>query len=316
VKVSIIGASGRVGRAAAFCLAEENYLNELVLISRKRSIGKIEGEALDMYDALAAKGVEVSIKTSSDFDEIGDSDVVVLTSGIARKPGISRMDLGVANAKIVAKYSKKVSKFSPESIMLVVTNPVDIMTYVALKSSEFEKNRVFGIGNHLDSLRLKHLISKHFNIHVSEVHTRVIGEHGEHMVPLLSSTSIGGILLKYFSAFETFDINSIIGKVKNAGGEIISKKESTEYGPAFAISNIVTTILNDEKRMLTVTAYLDGEIEGIHDVCLGVPIKLGIHGVEWIIPIKMTENEKRDFINAAMIVKNNTHKIMSSLGKI
>jgi len=313
LKVSVIGASGRVGKAAAFCLAEENVVNKLVLISRKDSIEKIEGESLDMYDAMAAKDIRISIKSSCNMEDLHDSDVVVITAGVPRRAGMSRSEIAIPNAKIVAEYSRIVAEHSPHSIILVVTNPVDVMTYVALKASGFDRNKVFGLGNHLDSLRLRNMLAKHFNIHVSEIHTRVIGEHGDHMVPLVSSTSIGGILLKNYALDGTIDMEGMVKKVINAGSYVINKKGSTEYGPAYAIANIVNTILNDEKKILTVSAYLDGEIEDIKDVCLGVPVKLGINGIERIIPIKMNENETKAFKNAANIVKMNTERVMDSL---
>ncbi len=319
MKVSIIGASGHVGRAAAFCLAEENSVNKLVLISREKSLDILEGESLDIYDALAAKAVDVSIFTTSDLKELQDSDVVVLSAGVSRKPGMERTDLGTSNAKIVAKYAKKIAKYAPDSTILVVTNPVDVMTYVALKASGFKKNKVFGLGNHLDSLRFKNYMARHFNVHVSEIHTRIIGQHGPHMVPLISSTSIGGIPLDYYSAFDyfsgfkPFNLKKTIGKVKNAGSYIIGKKGATEYGPAFAISNIIITVLNDERKILTVSAYLEGEIEGINDVCLGVPVKLGIDGIEGILPIKMSDTERKAFIKAAEVVKKDTETIQNYL---
>jgi malate dehydrogenase len=319
LKVSIIGATGRVGRAAAFCLAEENSVNTLVLIARERSLCKIQGESLDIYDALAAKGIYVSIKTSCELKDIEGSSVVVLAAGASRKPGMEREDLGALNAQIVAEYSKKIAEVAPDSIILVITNPVDVMTYVALKASGFKKNKVFGLGNHLDSLRFKNYIAKHFHVHVSEIHTRIIGQHGPQMVPLISSTSIGGIPIEYYSAwdyftgYKPFDIKKTIESVKNAGSNIISKKGATEYGPAFAISNIVTTILNDENKILTVSAYLEGEIENIEDVCLGVPVKLGIEGIKGILPIKMSEDERESFLKAAEVVKNETKKIIENL---
>lgn len=319
MKVSIIGASGHVGRAAAFCLAEENSVNKLMLISREKSLDMLEGESLDIHDALAAKGVHVSIKNSSNIEKIEDSDIVVLSAGTSRKPGMERIDLGIANAEIVASYAKEIAEYAPDSIILVITNPVDVMTYVALKASGFSKNRVFGLGNHLDSLRFKNYMARHFNVHVSEIHTRIVGQHGPHMVPLISSTSIGGIPLEYYSAFDyfsgyrPFNLEKTIGKVNNAGSYIIGKKGATEYGPAFAISNIVNTVLNDERKILTVSAYLEGEIEGIDDVCLGVPVKLGIEGIEGILPIKMSENERELFLEAAGEVKKNTENIMKHL---
>jgi malate dehydrogenase len=317
MKVSVIGASGRVGKAAAFSLAEESVVSEVVLLSRENSLGQVQGEALDMNDAMAAKDIRVSITPSSNFEDMADSKIVVITAGVPRTPEMTRMDVAIPNAKIIAEYAQLVAKHAPESIILVITNPVDVMTYVAYKASGFPRNRVIGLGNHLDSLRLKNLIAKHFNIHVSEIHTRIIGEHGDHMVLLLSSTSIGGILAKDFPQYQSFDVETIVDKVKNAGSYVINKKGATEYGPAFAISNTVKTIINDEKRILTLTTYLDGEIDGVRDVCLGVPVKLGINGVERIISVKMSDDELKDFKTAANVVKKATAKIMASLeGKV
>ncbi|MDD3985725.1 MAG: malate dehydrogenase [Methanobacterium sp.] len=313
MKVSVIGASGRVGKAAAFSLAEENAVNELVLISRKESIDKVEGEAMDMYDALAVKDVNIKITASCNFEDVKGSHIVVLSAGRPRGLEMSRMDVAIPNAKVVAEYSKAIAKFAPDSIILVVTNPVDVMTYVALKSSGFHKNKVFGLGNHLDSLRLKNLISQHFNIHVSEIHTRVMGEHGDNMVPIMSSTSIGGILLKYFKDYDGFDMDKTVEKVKNAGNYVIRKKGATEYGPAFAISNIVSIILNNEKKILTVSAFLESEIEGVENVCLGVPVKLSINGIERIIPIIMTAKERKAFLKAAKSVKKTTDEVMAEI---
>ncbi len=157
------------------------------------------------------------------------------------------------------------------------------------------------------------MLAKHFNIHVSEIHTRVIGEHGDHMVPLVSSTSIGGMLLKNYALDGTIDMEGMVKKVINAGSYVIDKKGSTEFGPAYAIANIITTILNDEKKILTVSAYLDGEIEDIKDVCLGVPVKLGINGIERIVPIKMSDNEIDAFKSAAEYVKKETDIVMKTL---
>lgn len=313
MKVSVIGASGRVGRTAAFCLAEENMVSKLMLFSRKQSIEKIEGESLDMYDAMAAKDIRIKIESSCNMEDLHDSDIVVISAGVPRKTGMSRSEIAIPNANVVAEYSKLVAEHSPNSIILVVTNPVDVMTYVALKASGFDRSKVFGLGNHLDSLRLRNMLAKHFNIHVSEVHTRVIGEHGDHMVPLLSSTSIGGILLKNFELDGTIDIKGMVNKVINAGSYVIGKKGSTEFGPAYAISNIITTILKDEKKILTVSAYVDGEIEDIKDVCLGVPVKLGINGIERIIPIKMSDNEIDAFKGAAKFVKKETDAVMNTI---
>ncbi|MCK9151618.1 malate dehydrogenase [Methanobacterium alcaliphilum] len=319
MKVSIIGSTGRVGKAAALCLAEEHAVNTLQLISREESLDHNKGEVLDIYDALAAKGVSITIQTSSDVSDVQGSQVVVITAGAPRTPDMQRMELGSENAKIIADYAKKIAKAAPDTIILVVTNPVDVMTYVALKNSGFPSSRVFGLGNHLDSLRLRNYMAEHFKVHVSEVHTRVIGQHGPYMVPLISSTSIGGIPIEYYSArdyftdYKSFNLKNTIEKVINAGSNIISKKGATEYGPAFAISNIVNTILNDEKKILTVSTLMEGEIDGIKDVCLGVPVKLGENGIEGIVPVQMDRDEREALQDAADFIKKSTDEIMKEL---
>ena len=319
MKVSIIGSTGRVGRATALCLAEEEAVNTLHLISREESLEQNIGEVLDMSDALAAKGVSVKLENSADIENIHGSRIVVITAGVPRTAEMDRDDLGFQNGKIVAEYARKIARFAPDSIILVVTNPVDVMTYVALRYSGFHPSRVFGLGNHLDSLRLKNYMARHFNVHVSEVHTRVIGQHGPYMVPLISSTSIGGIPIEhyarrdYFSGYKRFDLKKTIDKVINAGSNIISKKGATEYGPAFAISNIVKTILNDERRILTVSTLMEGEIDGIRDVCLGVPVKLGKKGIEGVVPVLMDRDEREAFREAADYVKSSTYRVMEFL---
>jgi malate dehydrogenase len=306
MKVSIIGASGNVGSESAFSLAEKEYVDELVLISRESSIEKIKGESLDIYDALAAMGTDLSIETSSKMEQIEDSDVIVLTAGVARKEKIERMKLAKDNAGIVADYSQEIFKYSPDSVVLVVTNPVDVMNYVALKKSGLSKYRVFGLGNHLDSLRMRNFIAKHFKVHVNEI-------------PLMSLTAIGGIPIKDFIQYEyipdasDFDVESTIKKVISAGSEIIGRKGATEYGPAFAISDVVKTILKDEKKIFTVSAYLEDEIDGVNDVCLGIPAIIGKNGIENFIPIRMDEEEMKRFIKAYNFVKENTDTIMKYL---
>ena len=319
MKVSIIGASGIVGRATAFSLAENGFVDDLVLISRKNSVQKIKGESLDIYDAMAAIGSDISIGTSSQMDLIEDSDVTIITAGIPRNDDITRMELAKSNAEIVADYSKEVYRNSPESIVLVVTNPVDVMTYVALKKSGLSKYRVFGLGNHLDSLRMRAYMAKHFNVHVNEIHTRVIGQHGIHMVPLMSLTAIGGIPIKDFIKYEyikdapDFDVERTIQKVISAGSDIIGSKGSTEYGPALSIVNVVKAVLKDEKKIFTVSTYLEDEINGVNDVCLGIPAIIGRNGLENIIPIRMDEDEMKRFIKAYDFVKDNTDNIMQYL---
>lgn len=312
VKVSILGATGVIGKNVAFTLARADTVDEIVLFSRPESVDKAKGETFDMYDALAAEDIDCLLTPSSDYNDIKDSEIVLITAGTPRKEGMKRLDLAIPNAKIVRDYAKKISVYAPDSIILIATNPVDVMTTIALEASGFDKRKVIGIGNHLDSLRLKAYISRQLNINSSEVHTRVIGEHGDHMVPLLSSTTIGGIPLKYFIKSVDIDVLRLIKRLRNAGNTIISKKGATEYGPSYAISNLISTIISDSHKVLTVSIYLEGEIADVHGVSLGVPVVLSKRGIAMIVPIHMNDYEKEKFIIAADIVRETTNEVKSN----
>lgn len=313
VKVSILGSTGIIGKNVAFTLAREDTVDEIVMFSRPESLEKAKGETYDMYDALAARDIDCKLTPTSDFEDIADSNIVLIAAGIHREKGMKRLDLAVPNAKIVSYYAKKIAEFAPNSIILVATNPVDVMTTVALKSSGFKKKKVIGVGNHLDSLRLKNYFSRQIDINSSEVHTRVIGEHGDHMVPLLSSTTIGGIPLKYFVEYVDLDIRGLVDQLKRAGNTIISKKGATEYGPAYAISNLISTMITDTHRVLTVSSYLEGEIGMVEGVSLGVPVVITKHGVAMIVSIHMNDIEKKEFLKAAKTVREATDEVLEIL---
>ena len=313
VKVSIFGSTGTIGKNVAFTLAREDTVDEIVMVARPQSLDKAKGETYDMYDALSSRNIDCKLTPTCDFNDIKGSDVVLITAGIHRSPGMSRLDLAVPNAKIVDYYSRQIAEYAPDSIILVATNPVDVMTTVALKASGFNKMKVIGVGNHLDSLRLKNYFSRMVNINGSEVHTRVVGEHGENMVPLLSSTTIGGIPLKYIVEYVDMDVISLLQQLRNAGKTIISKKGATEYGPAFAISNIISTIITDTHKVLTVSCYLDGEVEGVEGVSLGVPAVTSKNGIAVIVPIHMSDYEKKSFIKAAETIRETTKHVNETL---
>ena len=314
VKVSIMGSTGIIGKNVAFTLARADTVDEIVLFARPESVEKARGESFDMYDALAAEDIDCLLTPTSEYADLKDSAIVLITAGIPREEGMNRRDLAVPNAKIVAEYSRQISKHAPDSIILVATNPVDVMTTVAYKSSGFKKSKVIGIGNHLDSLRLKAYFSRQININSSEIHTRVIGEHGDHMVPLLSSTTIGGIPLKYFVKSVDMEVPRLVNRLKKAGNTIISKKGATEYGPSYAISNLISTIITDSHRVLTVSSYLDGEIGDVYDVSLGVPVVLSKKGVAMIVPIHMNDFELNEFKEAAEVVRKTTEEVLKDLG--
>ena len=315
VKVSIMGSTGIIGKNVAFTLARADTVDEIVLFARPESVEKARGESFDMYDALAAEDIDCLFTPTSDYEDLKGSAIVLITAGIPRQEGMNRRDLAVPNAKIVSEYAAEIARYSPDSIILVATNPVDVMTTVALKASGFKKSKVIGVGNHLDSLRLKAYFSRQININSSEIHTRVIGEHGDHMVPLLSSTTIGGIPLKYFVKSVDMEVPRLVARLKKAGNTIISKKGATEYGPSYAISNLISTIITDTHKVLTVSSYLDGEIGDVYGVSLGVPVVLNKKGVAMIVPIHMNDFELEEFREAARAVRQTTDEVLESLKK-
>jgi malate dehydrogenase len=279
-------------------------MKDLVLVGREQSINKLEGLKRDIYDALAGTRSDANIYVCDDnnLKAIDESDIVIITSGVPRKEGMSRMDLAKTNAKIVGKYAKKIAEVCDTKIF-VITNPVDVMTYKALIDSKFDRSSVFGLGTHLDSLRFKVAIAKFFGVHIDEVRTRIIGEHGDSMVPLLSATSIGGIPIDKFEKFKDLPIDEIIEDVKTKGEQIIKLKGGSEFGPAAAILNVVRCIVNNEKRLLTLSAYVDGEFDGIRDVCIGVPVKIGREGIEEVVSIELSKDELIAFRKSAEIIK-------------
>ncbi len=290
IKVSIMGATGVIGKNVAFKLARTDVIDEIVLFSREKSFNKAKGETYDMYDALSAENVDCDLIPSSDYEDLKDSQVVLITAGVPRKGDMDRLELASTNAKIVKEYAQQIAIHAPDTIIVVATNPVDVMTTIAYKASGFERSRVIGVGNHLDSLRLKTYLSRHFKIHSSEIHTRVIGEHGNHM-----------------------DVREIIQRLRNAGKTIIQKKGATEFGPSYAISNLIMTIVRDHHKVLSVSTYLNGEIEGVKGVSLGVPAIISRHGVKMIIKINMHNIEKAEFLAAAKTIREVTNNVEKQL---
>ena len=312
-KVSVMGSTGVIGKNVTFKIARAETVSEVVLFAREESLDKAKGQSYDMYDALAAEDIDCLLTPSCDYEDLAGSHIVLISAGVPRKEGMSRRDLAFTNAKIVSEYAKQVAIHAPDAIILVATNPVDIMTTIALDASGFSRDKVIGVGNHLDSLRLKTYFARRLNINSSEIHTRVIGEHGDNMVPLLSSTTIGGIPLKYFIREVELDIKDIIQTLKNAGNTIISKKGATEYGPAYAISNLIVTIITNTHKILTVSLYLDGEIGDVEGVSLGVPSVLSKKGNAMIVPIHMNEYETKKFQIAAEEIRKLTYEVRESL---
>jgi malate dehydrogenase len=298
MKISIIGA-GNVGSLTAMRLAQEG-VGEITLIDIVK--GMAQGKAFDLEDARSILKLNYHIEGTEDITQIKDSSIIVITAGLARKPGMSREELLMKNAEILKDISRNIKKLTPKSIVIVVTNPLDLMTYYVLKVTGFNPSRVFGMGSSLDGARFANLISKKLNIPVSEIEACVIGPHGEGMLPLPRFTNIKGVTLDEF--LDDKKIDSLLNKTVMRGAEIVSLlgSGSAYFAPSAAIAAIVKTIAKDEKRTLGVSAYLNGEY-GIKDVCIGVPCRLGKMGIEKIVEMDLTKREKEKLTASSLSLK-------------
>ena len=300
--ISIVGA-GRVGSSAAFNILRFR-VSDVVLIDIVENLAK--GEALDMMQAAPAIEFDGRIRGTSNFSEMKGSEIVIITAGEARKPGMTRIDLMNKNAKIVKSIVKEVVRYAPNCKLMVVTNPVDIMTYIAYKESGFERNRVFGMGNILDTLRFRSYIAMELNVSREDVRAIVIGEHGDSMVPLVKYASVSGIPITRLLKRE--QIEKIVNSTKTSGSDVIDLKGSTTYAPAVVIAIMVDAVLRGRNRVIGVSTYLQGEY-GFSDVSIGVPCILGKDGVEKILELELDKEAKRGFEEAVTILKDAIRKI-------
>jgi malate dehydrogenase len=311
-KVTIIGATGNVGMFAAHAISLNPHVSEILLYGREGRESLLKGITQDLIDSFAARGTDVEASWTTDLNDAAGSHIVVITAGEPRNADQDRLDLALGNAKIIAPIARTIGTVAPDTKILMVTNPVDIMTSVALKYSGLKPNQVFGLGTHLDSMRLKSLIAAYFRVHVSEVHTRIIGEHGDSMVPLWSATTIGGIKISNLPEFSDLPVQEIITSVKSSGKQIIQNKGSTVYGPGEAIASLVRTVLGDENRILTVCAYIKTEVHGIGDVCIGVPARVNSEGV-FPVTIRLEESEVIAFRASVEKIRDSTRKVLVNL---
>lgn len=285
--ISIVGA-GKVGSTAAFDILRYR-ISDVVLVDVVGDLAR--GEALDMMQAAPAIEFDGKIRGTSDFREIEGSEIVIVTAGRGRMPGMSRTDLMEKNARIVRSIVKEVVKYAPKCRLMIVTNPVDIMTYVACKESGFERNRVFGMGNILDTLRFRSYIAAELNVSREDVRAMVIGEHGDSMVPLVECASVSGIPVSQLLGKEQID--RIVNLTMTSGSDVIKLKGATTYAPAAVIAIMADAILRDRCRVMGVSTPLRGEY-GFSDVSIGVPVVLGRNGVERILELElMPETKKR-----------------------
>ncbi|MEM2105855.1 MAG: malate dehydrogenase [Candidatus Bathyarchaeia archaeon] len=300
--ITIIGA-GRVGSAAAFNILRYR-IGDVVLIDVYENLAK--GEALDMMQAAPAIEFDGKIKGTSDYSEMRDSELVIVTAGEARKPGMSRIDLMNKNAKIVRSIVREIVKFAPDCKIMVVTNPVDVMTYVAYKESGFERNRVFGMGNILDTLRFRSYIASELNVSREDIRALVIGEHGDSMVPLVEYASVSGIPITRLLSKE--QIEKIVNLTVTSGSDVIRLKGATIYAPAAVIAVMADAVMRGRNRVMGVSTYLQGEY-GFSDVAIGVPVVLGRNGVEKILELELQPETKKRFEVSVATVKEAIGKL-------
>lgn len=300
-KVSIIG-SGNTGATTAFLLAQKE-LADILLVDIPGMENKTKGKALDMLEATPVLGMDVKISGTASYEDTSDSDVVIITAGVARKPGMSRDDLVTINSKIMKNITKEIVKFSPNCIIIVLTNPVDAMTYTVYKASGFSKNRVFGQSGILDTSRFATFVARELNVSVKDVTGLVLGGHGDNMVPLIRYTSVGGVPVE--KLIDKKGLAEIVQRTRKGGGEIVKLLESGSayYAPAASLTQMVEAILKDQNRLLPSIAYLAGEY-GYNDLYLGVPTIINKNGIDKIIELDLTETEKIAFDQSVQSVQN------------
>ncbi len=306
--VSIVG-SGRVGTSAAlFLMLKEICDIRLVDVVE----GLPQGEALDLAHAAALLGKNVDITGTNDYRDIAGSDIVIITAGFARKPGMTREDLALENAKIVKSVCEKVAEYAPHSIVIVVTNPLDIMTHVALKVLKFPREKVIGFSGTLDSARFRYYIAKKIGVSPRSVEAYVIGQHGEKMVPLISQARVLGKPLQEILGPD--DIREVVEQTVKAGERIVQlKKWSASHAVGAGIAEIVDCILRDKKELHNFSALLKGEY-GFSDVVAEVVGVLGRRGIERIVELSMTEEEKAKFSEAVAWIRQLTQHVFEKLG--
>lgn len=300
-KISVIG-SGYTGATAAFLVAQKE-LGDVVLVDIPVAENPTKGKALDMWEAAPVQGYDSYVKGTSDYAQTADSDVVLITAGVARKPGMSRDDLVQINQQVMVSVSEQIAKYSPNATIIVLTNPVDAMTYTVYKTTGFPKNRVIGQSGVLDTARFRAFVAEELNISVKDITGFVLGGHGDTMVPLTRYSFAGGIPLETLIPADRLE--EIVNRTRNGGAEIVNLlgNGSAYYAPAAAMVEMAEAILKDQKRILPSIAYLEGEY-GYNDLYLGVPTLLGANGIEKIFELELTEKEKAALDVSAEAVRN------------
>lgn len=303
-KISVIGA-GNVGGTTAQRLAEKN-LADVVLLDINEGVAK--GKALDIMESAPLYGFDVRVTGTADYDGTAGSNLVVISSGVPRKPGMSRDDLLRINAEIVQTVTREVAKRSPEAIIIVVSNPLDAMTYVAHRESGFPKQRVMGMAGALDSARLRAFIAMELGVSVTSVHALVLGGHGDTMVPLMRYTTVNGIPVGQLMAADRLE--ALVKRTREGGAEIVNllKTGSAFYAPSAAVVEMAEAILADRQKIIPSAAYCEGEY-GIQGLFVGVPARLGARGVEAVVQVDLTPPERALLAQSAAAVKDLCEKV-------
>ncbi len=300
MKVTVVGA-GNVGATCANCIAQKDIVNEVVLLDIKEGVS--EGKALDMWETSPINMYDTRIKgVTNDYSATADSEVVVITSGLPRKPGMSRDDLISTNAGIVKSVTENIIKYSPEAIIIIVSNPLDVMCYCAYLAAKIDSSKVFGMAGILDTARYKSFLAEALNISPKDIQALLLGGHGDTMVPLPRYTTVAGIPVT--ELIDTEKLNAIIERTKVGGGELVKLMgTSAWYAPGAAAAQMVEAIVRNSRRVFPVCALLNGEY-GMKDIYLGVPVILGKNGIEKIIEVELSAEEKELLEKSAQAVKN------------
>ena len=298
-KITVVGA-GNVGATTAQRVAEKELARTVVMVDVVEGIP--QGKGLDQWESAPIEGFDSRIVGTNGYDETADSDIVIITAGIARKPGMSRDDLLNTNANIVKQVADQIKKSSPHAILIIVSNPLDVMCYVAKRVSDFPRERVLGMAGVLDTARYRSFLAEALDVSVRDIQAMVLGGHGDTMVPLISYTSVSGIPITQLMARDTLD--GIVTRTRNGGGEIVKhlKTGSAYYAPSAGAVQMAEAIAFDQHRILPCAAWLTGEY-GMKDLFLGVPCKLGRRGLERIIEVELTADERAALQKSADAVR-------------
>jgi malate dehydrogenase len=305
-KITVVGA-GNVGATAAQRLAEKNLARTVVMVDVVEGVP--QGKALDQWQSAPIEGFDTRVIGSNGYDEAAGSEVFVVTAGIARKPGMSRDDLVKTNAGIVTQVGEQIRRVAPGAIVIVVSNPLDVMCYVAMKATGFPRERIIGMAGVLDTARYRAFLAEALDVSVQDIQAMVLGGHGDTMVPLISYTTVSGIPVTQL--IDQTRLDAIVARTRNGGAEIVSllKTGSAYYAPSAAAVQMVEAIALDRKRILPCAAWLQGEY-GLKDVFCGVPCKLGRKGLEQVVKVTLTDQEMAELHKSAAAVK----ETMGALG--